>query len=58
MEFIQSLQPKTEWDIEIELETKCYCGHTNYCECGELGNKLFIQTPKINNNQIKILKIK
>ncbi len=55
---IQSLQPKTEWDIEIELETKCYCGHTSYCECGELENKPFVQRPKINNNQIKILKIK
>mgnify|MGYP006921324582 CR=1 FL=1 len=56
-DIIQSLQPKTEWDIEIELETKCYCGHTTYCECEELEGKPYIQRPKITNNKIKILKV-
>jgi hypothetical protein len=55
---IQSLQPKTEWDIKIEMETKCYCGHTSHCECEEIEGKPFIQRPMLNNNQIKILKIK
>jgi hypothetical protein len=55
---IQSLQPKTEWDIKIEMETKCYCGHTSHCECEEIEGKPFIQRPRLNNNQIKILKIK
>ncbi len=52
------LQRKTEWYIEVEMETKCYCGHTNHCECEELEGKPFTQRPKITNNQIKILKIK
>jgi hypothetical protein len=54
---LKSLQPKTEWDIEIELETKCYCGHTTYCESEELEGKPYIQRPKITNNKIKILKV-
>lgn len=55
---IQSLQPKTEWNIEVKMETKCYCGHTSHCECEEIEGKPFIQRPRLNNNQIKILKIK
>ena len=54
---LKLLQPKTEWDIEIESETKCYCGHTSYCECEELEGKPYIQRPKITNNKIKILKV-
>jgi hypothetical protein len=54
--FIKSLQSKIEWNIEIEMETKCYCGHTGHCECEELMDKPFVQRPKITNNQIKILK--
>lgn len=58
IDYLKSLKPKTEWDIEVEMETKCYCGHTSYCECEEIKEKLFIQRPKIINNKIKIINIK
>jgi hypothetical protein len=57
-DIVRSLQSKIEWNIEIEMETKCYCGHTSHCECEEIEGKPFIQRPRLNNNQIKILKIK
>lgn len=57
---IQSLQPKTEWNIKIETEVINMCG----CSCHKPGTKIIHfmpccypkHIPKIINNSIKILK--
>lgn len=51
IEYLQSLQPKTEWNIEVEMNS---CSEDiGICALGCIGNC----KPKITNNQIKIINI-
>lgn len=51
--FVKSID-KLKDIIGVEYETKCYCGHTTTCDCGENPPIPLVQIPKLNNGNIII----
>lgn len=37
----------------MKEETKCYCGHTTYCDCGELSKIEMLAIEERNNKNLK-----